>query len=780
VVAYLQARVAAETNRNQLLQQKLAEAWARAGQLEKAGNLYGEMIKTRPFDRSAISAQARLLAQRGRDDEALALLREMKGVQTLRDEIEARFQVIETLVRLERADAAEKELEELLAWAKGGPTLERAAHIFRSLKNWAKAAELYEQSRTVARGWNYNQLLFALGQCYAKLGRPDEALKTWEASGGSRYSGGGFEDEQVTAWLASEGLHELALKFAQSRLAKNPENWSASVTLAHAQLGLGKTNEAFAAFERAAQAPKFEPRSELRDGLSQFIAEHELLVAAWERQEKAPSTLLIGALIDVAARGDEKPERAKQVADHLEKLSPDDSELQLALGGALLKSQRNAAAAGQFRKALGSTNETQRLAAARSLAEAGFAVEAVPVLADCLNRRPHAFVNDISLVIAVAKTGDPSSIAKLNDVLAAGSVHEAQREFFATLIAHHRGQTNEARARLGTLSSSPKLNSTQLQTLAAICADQGLNRERTAFLKRLTSPGHLSHTRGWAASELVKASVKAGDFNEATHALADMHEWWGMEYCAETREALAEAVTTENFAAFERAMLAASRAHADQDVASNLIGLCAQIAQRAGQKASAALLAAQANLNDLEREEAAAWDDMIEQWDVAGPFRTPAAEPPPPIEYNQFGQPITRMPARLAPPALAENLVWKKTDPRRELGTIRLGPLLGINAGVSQGQCAYARTTITSPEDRAVTFALGSDDSVAVWVNDQQEHLSNEGRSLHPDQDRFCVRLKKGENQVLLRIGNLTDAWGFCLRVLSGRDGLVLAKVSAP
>ena len=74
------------------------------------------------------------------------------------------------------------------------------------------------------------------------------------------------------------------------------------------------------------------------------------------------------------------------------------------------------------------------------------------------------------------------------------------------------------------------------------------------------------------------------------------------------------------------------------------------------------------------------------------------------------------------------------------------------------------------------TFAIGSDDTVSVWVNGEQVSVSNEPRSLYPDQDRFNVRLKKGDNRVLLRIGNLGDAWGFCLRVLSGRDGLTLAR----
>lgn len=780
LLADSQARITAETNRNQLLQQKLAEAWARGGQPEKAKVIYDEMIVASPFNRAAIAAKAQLLVKLGRDDEALALLRELKGVQTLQDEIDAKFQLIELLARLGRTAESEKELEALLAWAKGGPALERAANAYRDMQKWAKAAELYEQSRKVLRNWNYSQLLFNLGRCYAKLGRQEDALKTWESRSSSPYYGGGFDDDQLTTWILGEGLNELALKFARARLEKNPENIGAYVTLARAQLGLGKTNESFAAFDRGAQALKPEQHGDLRNRLGQFITEYSLESAVLAQGDRLRQPLVAGALINVLAGADEKSERAKLLGANLDKFSTEDAELQLALGGAFLKSKRHPEAAVQFRKALASTNETQRVAAARSLAEAGFAAEAAPTLANLLNTRPHAFVSDIALVTGVARTRDTALIAKLTETLAASALHESQNEFYATVITYHRGQTNEARAKLATLAAAPKLTAAQLQTLAGLCADQGLAAERAACLQRLASGGHAAHTRNWALSELVKTSAQAGDFKQAVQGLSAMPASWGTESGAEAREAVAEAVTSDNFAAFKAAVLATVHDKSGSDLASNLIGLCAQIAQRVGQSESAASLAAESKINHLEREEAAAWDDLIEQWDVAGPFRGQAPEPTPPVEYNQFGQPIVRTPPRAPEPALAPTLAWKKTDPRRELGTIRLTLLLGVNTSESGGQFAYARTTITSPEDRVATFALGSDDSVTVWVNGEQVNVSSEARSLHPDQDRFNVRLKKGENRVLLKIGNVTDAWGFCLRVLSGREGLSLAQRFAP
>ena len=92
------------------------------------------------------------------------------------------------------------------------------------------------------------------------------------------------------------------------------------------------------------------------------------------------------------------------------------------------------------------------------------------------------------------------------------------------------------------------------------------------------------------------------------------------------------------------------------------------------------------------------------------------------------------------------------------------------------GNTAYARTTLNSPEARLATFCLGSSDSVKVWVNGEEVHTSIDTRTCSPDQDRFSVPLKKGANTLLLKVTNATDDWSFCLRVAEGRDGLVLAE----
>ena len=160
----------------------------------------------------------------------------------------------------------------------------------------------------------------------------------------------------------------------------------------------------------------------------------------------------------------------------------------------------------------------------------------------------------------------------------------------------------------------------QLQTLAKLFEEQGMNPERVKALQRITKGGYPSQARWRAFGELVKAQAKAGDLKQAIATLAQMQGVWGSDFSEDARAALAEAVRTAALP-LSAGVLETVRARPQDDVVSNLLGFCQQIAQHLGVKESAASLAAEAQVADAERREAAAWDDLIEQWEIAGPFR---------------------------------------------------------------------------------------------------------------------------------------------------------------
>ena len=61
---------------------------------------------------------------------------------------------------------------------------------------------------------------------------------------------------------------------------------------------------------------------------------------------------------------------------------------------------------------------------------------------------------------------------------------------------------------------------------------------------------------------------------------------------------------------------------------------------------------------------------------------------------------------------------------------------------------------------------IGSNDGIACWVNSALVHSNlNTGRELKLGQDDIRVSLKKGLNQILLKIANMGGKWEVCLQI---------------
>ncbi|MCL4708100.1 serine hydrolase [bacterium] len=86
--------------------------------------------------------------------------------------------------------------------------------------------------------------------------------------------------------------------------------------------------------------------------------------------------------------------------------------------------------------------------------------------------------------------------------------------------------------------------------------------------------------------------------------------------------------------------------------------------------------------------------------------------------------------------------------------------------GDSEFVVAYACAEINAPEAKTMLMALGSDDGVKVWLNGQLVHENWIGRAVVKDDDLFSLSFKKGKNQLLLKVQNMEQAWGFCARVI--------------
>ncbi|MCC6142589.1 MAG: hypothetical protein IT368_02170 [Candidatus Hydrogenedentes bacterium] len=87
---------------------------------------------------------------------------------------------------------------------------------------------------------------------------------------------------------------------------------------------------------------------------------------------------------------------------------------------------------------------------------------------------------------------------------------------------------------------------------------------------------------------------------------------------------------------------------------------------------------------------------------------------------------------------------------------------------------AFAYATIKVAADQDAVLRLGSDDGIRAWVNGAKVHENVTDRGVALDSDQVPVKLKAGENAILLEIIQHAGGWGFIAR-LTAPDGAPLA-----
>jgi hypothetical protein len=73
----------------------------------------------------------------------------------------------------------------------------------------------------------------------------------------------------------------------------------------------------------------------------------------------------------------------------------------------------------------------------------------------------------------------------------------------------------------------------------------------------------------------------------------------------------------------------------------------------------------------------------------------------------------------------------------------------------------YLYHEIEVKEAVTLPVSLGSDDSLALWLNGDKLVSQNVVRSAAPDQDRATLKLKPGKNKLLVKVGNVAGEWAF-------------------
>ncbi len=139
---------------------------------------------------------------------------------------------------------------------------------------------------------------------------------------------------------------------------------------------------------------------------------------------------------------------------------------------------------------------------------------------------------------------------------------------------------------------------------------------------------------------------------------------------------------------------------------------------------------------------------FIRNWLVSGPYRQAGVEGAKAVFDIAF-----------APEKPGVHLQWTAAPARDRVNLAALFP--------GQENCAaYLRTRVIAPEDCQALLLLGSDDGVKAWLNGKVVHSNNVDRGDVADQDTAPIHLKKGANDLMLKISQGGGGWSACARIV--------------
>ena len=147
---------------------------------------------------------------------------------------------------------------------------------------------------------------------------------------------------------------------------------------------------------------------------------------------------------------------------------------------------------------------------------------------------------------------------------------------------------------------------------------------------------------------------------------------------------------------------------------------------------------------------------FIRDWLVCGPYSQSGIVGAAAVFNIAFG-----------PEKAGEQVQWRSVPRADQVNLAALFP--------DQVNCvAYLKARIVAPEDCEGALLVGSDDGVKAWLNGEVVHANNTDRGEVPDQDVAPIHLKKGANDLLLKITQGGGGWSACARIV-GSNGEPLA-----
>ncbi len=149
-------------------------------------------------------------------------------------------------------------------------------------------------------------------------------------------------------------------------------------------------------------------------------------------------------------------------------------------------------------------------------------------------------------------------------------------------------------------------------------------------------------------------------------------------------------------------------------------------------------------------------------WSIAGPF----ANGPGDAGLDTAYPPEKAIDLKATYDGKHGKVTWRTVRPNAQ-GYV---DLMAFHGGQSSDTTSYLYAVVESPADQDATVLLGSDDGSKLFVNGKEVFLTRDHRAAAPEQDRVPVKLRKGRNEVLLKIVNGDGPHGFYLTILADQE----------
>jgi hypothetical protein len=157
---------------------------------------------------------------------------------------------------------------------------------------------------------------------------------------------------------------------------------------------------------------------------------------------------------------------------------------------------------------------------------------------------------------------------------------------------------------------------------------------------------------------------------------------------------------------------------------------------------------------------------VLGPWHVAGPFAAANANA---AHDTAFGPEAD--PSRFDPgETFADGAISWVARPDLADGAVQL---LTGDIGAT-----YLARTFEATSPRRVELALGSDDSIIVWLNGRRVHENRVARPAAVDQDRVVVDLPEGVGVILMKIANFGGGHAFAFRIAREFEQREFAEVT--